>query len=454
MVHDCRHCNLVTPIISIVSASTTNMFTQSLTKTASFVLSKNGKCFLPKTYRYLSTIDADAISGLSKEQKELRSTVRSFAEKELPSDLVMKMDKNGDWSDFRSFWQKLGQMGFLGPTVEPAFGGLGMGYLEHSIIMEEISRCCPAIGLSYGAHSNLCVNQINLNGSEEQKTRYLPKLIDGSWIGSLAMSEAGAGSDVTSMKLRAEAKGDYFVLNGSKFWITNGSEADVIFVYAKTSEKGITAFIVEKAFEGFSVGTKLDKLGMRASPTAELIFQDCKVPRSNIVGQLDQGVYVLMSGLDYERLILSGGPLGIIQRVVEESFNYAHERKQFGKEIGKFQLLQGKMADMSVSLSACRSYLYNTARAVDESLKENGKKSAQKGTSKFTKDCAGVILYLAETATQVALDGIQLLGGNGYTNDYILGMLMRDAKLYEIGAGTSEIRRWLIGREINKDFSK
>lgn len=396
--------------------------------------------------------DADLIHGLTPEQRELRSNVRTFVEKELPTPIVLQMDKDGKWDHFRAFWKTLGSMGLLGPTADTAYGGLGLGYFDHTLIMEEISRACPAIGLSYGAHSNLCVNQINLNGTDEQKEKYLPKLIDGSFIGSLAMSEAGSGSDVTSMKLRAESKGDYFVLNGSKFWITNGSEADVLFVYAKTSEKGITAFLIDKDFEGFSVGTKLDKLGMRASPTAELIFQDCKVPKSNIVGNINEGVYVLMSGLDYERLVLTGGSLGIMQRAVEESFAYAHERKQFGQPIGKFQLLQGKMADMHVKLSACRSYLYNTARAVDAHLK--GTKGSRKGTSRFTKDCAGVILYLGEAATQVCLDGIQILGGNGYTNDYILGMLWRDAKLYEIGAGTSEIRRWLIGREINKDYSR
>jgi isovaleryl-CoA dehydrogenase len=270
------------------------------------------------------------------------------------------------------------------------------------------------------------------------------------------MSETGSGSDVTSMRLRAERHGDYFILNGSKFWITNGPEADVIFVYAKTSEKGITAFLVEKDFPGFSVGSKIDKLGMRASPTSELVFNDCKVPASNVVRGVNEGVYVLMSGLDLERLVLAGGAVGIMQRAMEEAFRYAHERRQFDREIGKFQLLQGMMADMHVGATSCRSYLYNSARAVDAGLKvkkQNGQTGLNKATSRYTKDCAGVILYAAETATKMCLDAIQILGGNGYTNDFIVGMLLRDAKLYEIGAGTSEIRRWLIGRELNNEWS-
>lgn len=401
----------------------------------------------------------DKLQGLTHEQSELRRTVRSFCEKELPQTLVQEIDRTSDWDGFRSFWRKLGNMGLMGVTVPTKYGGLNLGYLEHTLVMEELSRVSGAIGLSYGAHSNLCVNQINLNGSEEQKEKFLPCLLNGTFVGSLAMSETGAGSDVTSMRLRAERKGDYFILNGSKFWITNGSEADVVFVYAKTSEKGITAFLVEKGMDGFSVGTKLDKLGMRGSPTAELLFDDCKVPVTNVVGHVDGGVYVLMSGLDYERLVLSGGPLGIIQMACDTAFEYAHERKQFGQEIGKFQLLQGKMADMYVSLSACRSYLYNAARAIDAERGSSQESATRlsgptKGTSDLTKDCAGVILYLAETATRISLDAIQILGGNGYTNDYITGRLLRDAKLYEIGAGTSEIRRWLIGREINKMYQK
>ena len=394
----------------------------------------------------------DKLQGLTPEQSDLRQTVRSFCERELPQTLVQEIDKSSEWDGFKNFWRKLGEMGFMGVTVPTKYGGLNLGYFEHTLVMEEISRVCGAIALSYGAHSNLCVNQINLNGTEEQKDKYLPKLIDGSFVGSLAMSEAGAGSDVTSMRLKAERNGDYFVLNGSKFWITNGSEADVVFVYAKTSERGITAFVVEKGMEGFSVGQKLDKLGMRGSPTAELIFEECKVPVKNVVGKVDGGVYVLMSGLDYERLVLTGGPLGIMQMACDTAFEYAHERKQFGQEIGKFQLLQGKMADMYVTLSACRSYLYNAARAIDVQRSES--KGPSRGTSDLTKDCAGVILYVAEAATKVSLDAIQILGGNGYTNDYITGRLLRDAKLYEIGAGTSEIRRWLIGRELNKMYQK
>ncbi|RWS29828.1 isovaleryl-CoA dehydrogenase-like protein [Leptotrombidium deliense] len=391
----------------------------------------------------------DLMHGLTKEQSELRSTVRNFVEKELPQDLVQKIDRDSHWSGFRDFWRKLGSIGVLGVTAPSKYGGLELGYFEHVLVMEEISRVCAAIGLSYGAHSNLCVNQLTLNGSEKQKEKYLPKLIDGSFVGSLAMSETSAGSDVTSMKLKAEKKGDYFVLNGSKFWITNGSEADVVFVYAKTSDKGITAFVVEKGMEGFSVGQTIDKLGMRGSPTAELMFDNCKVPASNMVGELNRGVYVLMSGLDYERLVLSGGPVGIMQMACDQAFDYAHERVQFNKPIGTFQLLQGKMADMHTRLQACRAYLYNIARAIDASGRQ---KSSRDGTSPFTKECAGTILYVSENATQVALDAIQLLGGNGYSNEYIVGRLLRDAKLYEIGAGTSEIRRWLIGRELNKEY--
>ena len=402
--------------------------------------------------------NSDILHGLTSEQIDLRSSVRAFVDKELPQSLVQKIDKEGEWDGFREFWKKLGNMGFMGPTVSEAYGGLDLGYFEHTLIMEELSRGCAALGLSYGAHSNLCVNQINLNGTEEQKAKYLPRLIDGSHVGSLAMTEPSSGSDVTSMKLRAEKKKDFYVLNGAKLWITNGSEADVIFVYARTSNKGITAFIIEKEMEGFSVGQKIDKLGMRGSPTAELLFENCKVPESNIVGIVDEGVYVLMSGLDFERLVLSGGPLGIMQMACDEAFEYAHQRKQFGQEIGKFQLIQGKMADMYVRLSACRSYLYNVARALDLGKKKSGVReffsdTGKKRTSPLTKDCAGVILYLAENATQVALDAIQILGANGYSNDYITGRLLRDAKLYEIGAGTSEIRRWLIGRELNKDFA-
>ena len=416
--------------------------------------SLNGSCFKRCLSSQLSSIQwsADGMHGLTQDQIELRNSVRNFAEKELPQDLVQKIDAESKWDDFRNFWKKLGQMGFLGVTASSKFGGLELGYFEHSIVMEELSRCCAAIGLSYGAHSNLCVNQITRNCNEEQKERFLPKLIDGNYVGGLAMSEVSSGSDVMSMRTKAEKKGDYYVLNGGKFWITNGSEADVLFVYAKTSENGITPFLVEKGMEGFRIGQKIDKLGMRGSPTSELVFENCKVPAKNIVGTIDRGSYVLMSGLDYERLVLAAGPLGIMQQACEQAFSYAHERKQFDEFIGKFQLIQGKLADMYTRLSACRSYLYNVARAVDQHTKNNAEKGAQKGTNHFTKDCAGVILYLGETATQIALDAIQIFGGNGYSNEYIVGRLLRDAKLYEIGAGTSEIRRWLIGRELNKEF--
>lgn len=394
--------------------------------------------------------NGNALNGLTEEQIELRTNVRKFAEKELTEQTVQQMDKTSEWSEFRQFWRKLGSMGLLGVTAEAKYGGLELGYFEHSLVMEELSRCCGAIALSYGAHSNLCVNQLTLNASEEQKDKYLPKLIDGSFVGSLAMSEAGSGSDVVSMRTTAEKHKDYYILNGSKFWITNGSEADVVFLYAKTSDKGITPFIIEKGTEGFSVGQKIDKLGMRGSPTAELLLENCKVPEKNMVGELNKGVYVLMSGLDYERLVLSGGPLGLMQSACELSFDYAHQRSQFGQPIGHFQILQAKMADMYTTLSSSRSYLYNTARAVDQYKKQLGKSIPLSNSSPFTKECAGVILSLSERATQVALEAIQIMGGNGYSNEYSVGRILRDAKLYEIGAGTQEIRRWLIGRQINK----
>lgn len=367
----------------------------------------------------------------------------NFAQKEL-APFAYEIDKNNEFKQLRSFWKKCGELGLLGITAATEYGGTGGSYLDHAIINEEISRASGAIALSYGAHSNLCINQINRNGTHEQKQKYLPKLCSGEHIGALAMSEAGSGSDVVSMKLKAEKKGDYYVLNGSKFWITNGPDADVLVVYAKTDltcspQHGITAFLVERGFEGFSTGPKLDKLGIRGSSTGELIFQDCKVPAANVLGAINKGVYVLMSGLDYERMVLAGGPVGLMQAACDVSFEYAHSRKQFNQRIGEFQLLQGKMADMYTTLNACRSYLYNVARACDL-----GKANP--------KDCAGVILYCAEKATQVGLDAIQILGGNGYINDYPAGRIMRDAKLYEIGAGTSEIRRMLIGRALNKEY--
>ncbi|MGK0248822.1 MAG: isovaleryl-CoA dehydrogenase [Oleispira sp.] len=366
----------------------------------------------------------------------LRASVNAFAAKEIVP-LADQTDKENAFPN--QLWKKFGDMGLLGMTVSEEFGGTDMGYLAHTIAMEEISRASASIGLSYGAFSNLCVNQIFKNGSQAQKEKYLPKLVSGEHIGALAMSEANAGSDVVSMKIRADKKGDKYILNGNKMWITNGPDADTYVIYAKTdSEKGahgITAFIVERDSKGFTQGEKLDKLGMRGSNTCELIFQDCEVPEENILGGLNQGVKVLMSGLDYERVVLSGGPTGIMQACMDIVIPYIHDREQFGKSIGEFQLVQGKIADMYSSMNACKSYLYAVAAACDRG-------------ETARKDAAGVILYCAEKATQAALDAIQLLGGNGYINDYATGRLLRDAKLYEIGAGTSEIRRMLIGREI------
>ncbi|KAF9425364.1 hypothetical protein BGZ76_003295 [Entomortierella beljakovae] len=340
-------------------------------------------------------------------------------------------------------WKKFGDMGLLGITAPTEYGGLGLGYLDHVLAMEEISRASGSVALSYGAHSNLCVNQISRNGNDAQKKKYLPKLISGDHVGALAMSEHTSGSDVVSMKLQAVQKGDKYILNGTKFWITNGPDADTLVVYAKTDinagPKGVTAFIVEKGMKGFSRGPKLDKLGMRGSNTCELIFEDCEVPAENILGAVGKGVYVLMSGLEYERLVLSGGPLGLMQSALDITLDYVHQRKQFNKPIGEFQLMQGKIADMYTKLSASRAYVYATARACDNGHASN-------------RDCAGVILYSAERATEVALDAIQCLGGNGYINEFPTGRILRDAKLYEIGAGTSEIRRMLIGREFNKEY--
>ena len=339
----------------------------------------------------------------------------------------------------RELWPELGDLGVLGITADEEFGGAGLGYLAHCVVMEEISRGSGAVGLSYGAHSNLCVNQINLNGDKAQKETYLPKLISGEHLGALAMSEPGAGSDVVGMKLRAEKKGDRYILNGSKMWITNGPGADTVVVYAKTrpeaGSRGITAFIVEKGFKGFSTAQKLDKLGMRGSDTSELVFEDCEVPEENILGRLNEGVAVLMSGLDYERTVLSAGSLGIMQACLDVVIPYVHDREQFGRPIGSFQLVQGKLADMYVTTNAAKSYVYQVAKACDR-----GETTRQ--------DAAGCILFASEKATQVALDAIQMLGGNGYINDYPTGRLLRDAKLYEIGAGTSEVRRMLIGREL------
>ncbi len=366
----------------------------------------------------------------------LRHAVRGFADDEV-APRAADIDRSNDFP--ADLWRKMGNLGVLGVTVGEEYGGAGMGYLEHVIAMEEISRASASVGLSYGAHSNLCVNQIFRNGSEHQKRDYLPKLISGEHVGALAMSEPGAGSDVISMQLRAEWRGDRYVLNGSKMWITNGPEADVLVVYAKTDpqagSRGITAFLVERGMAGFSVAQKLDKLGMRGSNTGELVFADCEVPVENTLGGVGAGARVLMSGLDYERAVLAAGPLGIMQACMDVVLPYVHDRRQFGQAIGEFQLMQGKLADMYVTMNAARAYVYAVARACDRGQ-----------TSR--KDAAGAILYAAERATWMALEAIQCLGGNGYINDYPTGRLLRDAKLYEIGAGTSEIRRMLIGREL------
>ena len=374
--------------------------------------------------------------GLDDELNMLREQVNAFAASEI-APRAAEIDQSNEFPN--DLWKKFGDMGLLGITVSEEDGGSGMGYLAHCIAMEEISRASASVALSYGAHSNLCVNQIKINASPEQKAKYLPKLISGDHVGALAMSEPGAGSDVVSMQLRAKQNGDHYLLNGNKMWITNGPDADVLVVYAKTDpeagSKGITAFIIEKGMPGFSTAQKLDKLGMRGSNTCELVFQDCAVPADNILGGEGKGVRVLMSGLDYERTVLAAGPIGIMQAAMDVVMPYIHERKQFNQSIGEFQLVQGKVADMYTTLNACRAYLYAVAGACDRGQ-----------TSR--KDAAGVILYCAEKATQVALDSIQLLGGNGYINEYPTGRLLRDAKLYEIGAGTSEIRRMLIGREL------
>ena len=374
--------------------------------------------------------------GLGETIAILRETVANFAAREI-APRAAAIDRANEFPN--ELWRSLGNLGVLGITVEEEYGGTHMGYLAHMVAMEEISRASASVGLSYGAHSNLCVNQIRRNGNAQQKQRYLPKLVSGEHVGALAMSEPGAGSDVVNMKLRADRKGDRFVLNGTKMWITNGPDADTLVVYAKTDAvagaRGITAFVVEKHFKGFSTAQKLDKLGMRGSNTCELVFQDCEVPADNVLGEVGNGVNVLMSGLDYERAVLAAGPLGIMQACMDVVLPYVHERKQFGQPIGEFQLMQGKLADMYTTLNACRAYVYAVGQACDRG-------------ETTRKDAAGAILYSAEKATWMAGEAIQCLGGNGYINDYPTGRLWRDAKLYEIGAGTSEIRRWLIGREL------
>ncbi len=372
--------------------------------------------------------------ALGEEVDMLRNAVRAFAAAEI-APRAAEIDRSNQFPP--DLWQKLGALGLLGVTVEEEFGGTAMGYLAHIVAMEEISRASASVGLSYGAHSNLCVNQIGRNGSAAQKKKYLPKLVSGEWVGALAMSEPGAGSDVVGMRLRADLRGDRYVLNGNKMWITNGPDADVLVVYGKTSE-AITAFIVEKAMKGFSTAQKLDKLGMRGSNPCELVFRDCEVPAENVLGGEAKGVKVLMSGLDYERAVLAGGPLGIMAACLDVVVPYVHERKQFGQPIGEFQLMQGKLADMYTTLSACRAYVYAVGQALDRG-------------ETTRKDAAGAILYAAEKATWMAGEAIQSLGGMGYINETPTGRLWRDAKLYEIGAGTSEIRRWLIGRELFSD---
>ena len=384
---------------------------------------------IPNTY---PTLNFD----LGETADMIRATVQGFAADNI-APLAAEIDRTDVFP--RHLLPKMGELGLLGITVEEEWGGTGLGYLEHVVAMEEISRASASVGLSYGAHSNLCVNQLRRWGNDDQKTRYLEKLVTGEHLGGLAMSESGAGSDVVSMKLKAEKKGDRYILNGSKMWITNSPDADTLIVYAKTEpekkSRGITAFIIERGMKGFSVAQKLDKLGMRGSETGELVFEDCEVPEENVMGPLNGGVEVLMSGLDYERAVLSAGPTGIMQACMDVVIPYIHDRKQFGQSIGEFQLVQGKLADMYVQMNAAKAYVYTVAKACDRG-------------ETARKDAAGAILYAAETATKLALDAIQLLGGNGYINEYPTGRLLRDAKLYEIGAGTSEIRRWLIGREL------
>ncbi|MBW0511435.1 hypothetical protein O181_051150 [Austropuccinia psidii MF-1] len=398
----------------------------------------------PKNARFVATQVFDQpidLAGLTEQQLELRDSVRKFTDREV-APLAQQVDVENSFPNH--LWPKFGEMGILGITVPEEYGGLNRSYLEHTIVMEEISRGSGSIGLSYGAHSNLCINQINRHGTTSQKQKYLPELISGQKIGSLAMSEAGSGSDVVSMSLKAVRKEGRYILNGTKFWITNGPDASTLVVYAKTSPQkgpqGITAFIIDSGFPGFTKHQKLDKLGMRGSNTCELVFEDCEVPEENVLGKVDEGVKVLMSGLDLERLVLSGGPLGLMQAAFDVAIPYVHARKQFGKPVGTFQLLQGKIADMYTKLNASRSYVYAVGRACDL-----GKISR--------RDCAGAILYSSDRALEVAIDAMQMLGGNGYINDFPTGRIFRDAQLYRVGAGTQEIRRMLIGRSFNDQHS-
>eukprot|EP01017_Pseudomicrothorax_dubius_P039077 TRINITY_DN594_c0_g1_i2.p1 TRINITY_DN594_c0_g1~~TRINITY_DN594_c0_g1_i2.p1 ORF type:complete len:405 (+),score=94.24 TRINITY_DN594_c0_g1_i2:153-1367(+) len=391
-----------------------------------------------KGQKGFATLNSDFISNFSPELVELKNQIRRFAQEKVEP-LADETDKKNSFPNH--LWKEMGNLGLLGITAPPEYGGSGLNYTAHCMVMEELSRASGSIALSYGAASNLCINQIVRNGNETQKKKYLPKLCSGELIGALAMSEAGSGSDVVSMKTKAEKRGNKYVLNGTKMWITNGPDANVLVVYAKTEpkagSKGITTFLIEKGMKGFSTAQKLDKLGMRGSNTCELIFEDCEVPEENVMGQVNKGAYVLMSGLDYERLVLAAGPVGIMQACLDVTIDYVRQREQFGQKIGEFQLMQGKIADMYTKLQASRAYLYSAARAADEGKVSN-------------TDCASLILFTSENATQVALQAIQALGGNGYINDYPAGRFLRDAKLYEIGAGTNEIRRMLIGRELFK----
>ncbi|KAH7915303.1 acyl-CoA dehydrogenase/oxidase [Hygrophoropsis aurantiaca] len=395
---------------------------------------------LPQPRRHVSTYNND-IAGLTEEQSEFRNAVSEFAQREI-APRAAEIDRSNNFPS--DVWEKLGNMGLLGITVSPKYGGLDLGYFNHTIAMEELSRASGSVALSYGAHSNLCVNQIHRHGTEAQKQKYLPDLISGKKVGSLAMSETGSGSDVVSMSLRADKIDGGWRLNGNKFWITNGPTASTLVVYAKTApekgSKGITAFIIEKSFKGFSTHQKLDKFGMRGSDTCELVFENCEVPEENVLGQVNRGAGVLMSGLDLERLVLSGGPLGLMQASFDYAVEYVHDRKQFGQPVGTFQLMQAKIADMYTKINASRAYVYAVARACD-----NGHISR--------RDCAGAILYSTEKAVEVALEGMQCLGGNGYINEYPMGRILRDSRLYTVGAGTQEIRRMLIGREFNQQFS-